>query len=305
MFGSHGKRRMTRIGDWDDYRFFAAVVRAGSVRGAALELRVNASTVTRRLEQLERRVGVELFTRQASGLEITRRGREVAARVEQLGRELSAIDSELREDQGSLTGEVVLGVPAIWIPPLLPHLSALHDAEPGLDIELQDGATFRSHTGADLWVEATPAPSSEFIARPLGRPGCALAGQDSIVTDWPSRKEAGSLFWLSLEDPLLGPSIEPPLRDPDFSDLPVRLQTRSALQQLFALETGLGIGVMPLALIDGRSRLRKLSDRQVSGLPHWLLARAELRRVRRLQVVADWLRRAFGAPEFAFSLDET
>ena len=39
--------------DWDDFRFFAAVARAGSVRGAADRLGVNASTVTRRLDALE------------------------------------------------------------------------------------------------------------------------------------------------------------------------------------------------------------------------------------------------------------
>lgn len=296
---------MTRIGDWDDYRFFAAVARAGSVRAAALELKVNASTVTRRLEQLERRIGVELFTRQAHGLEITRRGREVAARVEQLGRELAAIDSELREDHARLTGEVVLGVPAVWVPVLMPQLATLHAAEPGLDIELLDGATFGSNSGADLWIEANTAPASEFIARPLGRPRCGLFGHESLLSSLISRKESGTLFWLSLEDPLFGPAIEPPLRDPEFRDLPVRLQTRSAVQQRLALEAGLGIGVLPYACVGSASPLRELSERHVSGLPHWLLARVEMRRVRRLQVVANWVRRTFAEPEFAFSLDDT
>ncbi len=59
------------MADWDDYRYFAAVARNGSVRGAATRLGVNASTVTRRLDALEDRLGVMLFTRSQRGLQIT------------------------------------------------------------------------------------------------------------------------------------------------------------------------------------------------------------------------------------------
>lgn len=290
--------------DWDDYRYFSAVARAGSVRGAAADLGVNASTVTRRLEQLERRIGVELFTRYAHGLQITAHGREVAARVERIGRELTAIDSELREDQGRLTGEVVLGIPQSWLAVLLQHLGALHEAEPGLDIELLDGATFNPHAGADLWVEATFSPATDFIARPLGRPLCGLFGRrDLVAVDTGAGPTTGQ-FWLSLEDPLLGSGIEPPLRDPGYSALPVRLQTRSVLQQRWALEAGLGIGALPMGLAADAPTLIMIGETRVTGLPHWLVSRTEMRRVRRLQVVSEWLRRTWTLPDFGFLTEQ-
>ena len=47
--------------DWDDFRFFLAVARQGSIRGAASALGVNHSTVSRRIGGFESRVGVRLF----------------------------------------------------------------------------------------------------------------------------------------------------------------------------------------------------------------------------------------------------
>jgi DNA-binding transcriptional LysR family regulator len=290
--------------DWDDYRYFSAVARAGSVRAAAADLGVNASTVTRRLEQLERRIGVELFTRLAHGLQITAHGLEVAARVEQIGRELLAIDSELREDQDRLTGEVVLGIPQSWLPVLMNHLGRLHEAEPGLDIELLDAATFNPHSGADLWIEATFEPATDLIARPLGRPLCGLYGRRDLLAGRDRAQSFEGLFWLSLEDPLLGSGVEPPLRDPGYSSLPVRLQTRSILQQRCALEAGLGIGTLPMAAAAASPVLDRIGKSGITGLPHWLVSRTEMRRVRRLQVVSEWLRRTWALPDFGFTSDE-
>jgi DNA-binding transcriptional LysR family regulator len=49
--------------DWDDIKYFLAVSRAGSTLAAAKSLRVNQSTVHRRLQELEKRLGSELVKR--------------------------------------------------------------------------------------------------------------------------------------------------------------------------------------------------------------------------------------------------
>ena len=49
--------------DWDDLRFFLAVSERGSISGAAKLLKVNHSTVLRRLISLEKRLGARLFDR--------------------------------------------------------------------------------------------------------------------------------------------------------------------------------------------------------------------------------------------------
>ena len=47
--------------DWENIRYFRALVETGSVAAAARELGVERTTVTRRIQALERETGLELF----------------------------------------------------------------------------------------------------------------------------------------------------------------------------------------------------------------------------------------------------
>ncbi|WYX12083.1 LysR family transcriptional regulator [Achromobacter xylosoxidans] len=49
--------------NWDDVRIFLAIQRAGTLRGAAQELAIDQTTVSRRLTGLERALGSRLFLR--------------------------------------------------------------------------------------------------------------------------------------------------------------------------------------------------------------------------------------------------
>jgi DNA-binding transcriptional LysR family regulator len=69
--------------DWDDVRYFLAVARGGSVRAAAERLKVNHSTVLRRIAHLEERLGAQMFEKLPSGYRLTDTGEEVLEFAEQ------------------------------------------------------------------------------------------------------------------------------------------------------------------------------------------------------------------------------
>ena len=54
--------------NWEDLKFFLAVARTGTLRGAAESIEVNHTTLTRRLSVMEDRVGTRLFDRSKSGM---------------------------------------------------------------------------------------------------------------------------------------------------------------------------------------------------------------------------------------------
>lgn len=71
---------------WEDHCFFLAIARARSLTGAAKSLSVTQPTVSRRLEAMEKGLGVRLFTRTRKGYELTPSGTELfetVARVEE------------------------------------------------------------------------------------------------------------------------------------------------------------------------------------------------------------------------------
>src|SRR5690242_14649681 len=61
--------------DWDDLKHFLAVASHGSTIAAAKALGVNQSTVHRRLEELEKRLGRRLAVRGPAGYRLTEFGR--------------------------------------------------------------------------------------------------------------------------------------------------------------------------------------------------------------------------------------
>src|SRR3546814_5862118 len=75
IFAKMGRPEMNQAGDVAaDLRTLLAIAREGSLAGAARRLRVNHSTVFRRLGAIEARLGARLFERQ-NGSHVTKNGR--------------------------------------------------------------------------------------------------------------------------------------------------------------------------------------------------------------------------------------
>jgi DNA-binding transcriptional LysR family regulator len=90
--------------NWNDLRHFLAIARGGSAGAGAKVLGVNQSTVQRRLQALEKRLGCMLVERHVSGYRLTAHGKallasvtNVEAAVEAVQRQAAAFgDSDIR-----------------------------------------------------------------------------------------------------------------------------------------------------------------------------------------------------------------
>lgn len=76
--------------DWDDYRFFLSIAEHGTLKSAASALKVNLSTVLRRINMLEEKMGARLFDRSHDGFTLTPAGSIMKEHVEIM--QHSAID---------------------------------------------------------------------------------------------------------------------------------------------------------------------------------------------------------------------
>src|ERR1700722_1830109 len=104
--------------DWDDIRYFLAVARGGSVRAAAEGLGVYHSTVLRRIAELEKRLGAQMFEKLPSGYRLTAAGEEVL----ELAHQMEA-SSHLLETRVFGRDQSVRGLLRVTLaPPLATHL---------------------------------------------------------------------------------------------------------------------------------------------------------------------------------------
>lgn len=159
--------------DWDDFRFFLAVADHGSLSGAAKELRVTHSTVFRRINTFEGKLGVRLFERLPSGYALTIAGEEVLENARRMEDESLAIEQKLVgkdfQYKGTIRVTTMEGLAMILLPPILKRF---RDAYPEIRIELViSGQVFDlTRKEADVAIRMGPRdPPEHLIGRVVGK----------------------------------------------------------------------------------------------------------------------------------------
>jgi uncharacterized protein (TIGR00369 family) len=86
---------------WDDFRYVKAIADCRSLTEAAKSLRINQSTVFRKLGQIEHKLGARLFKRNRSGYTLTPRGEEMARLAASMERDVKAFEQSLHGNVAS------------------------------------------------------------------------------------------------------------------------------------------------------------------------------------------------------------
>lgn len=92
--------------DWNDLRYLLAVAREGSTLAAARALRVNQSTVQRRLSELEQRLGCALTERHPAGYRLTEQGRRLLPFAERVEEHAHALQRQAATFDTKMSGSV-------------------------------------------------------------------------------------------------------------------------------------------------------------------------------------------------------
>src|SRR5580692_6839089 len=123
--------------DWDDVRYFLAVARGGSVRGAAERLGVNHSTVLRRIAQLEERLGAQMFEKLPSGYRLTAAGEEVLELADQMEASSNQLETRVFGRDQSVRGLLrVTLAPTLATHLLMPDFADFARLYPEVEMEI-------------------------------------------------------------------------------------------------------------------------------------------------------------------------
>ncbi|MHC0429381.1 LysR family transcriptional regulator [Streptomyces sp. O3] len=98
--------------DMRHLRYFLAVVRAGTVSAAALELHIAQPSLSQQIRRLERRIGVPLFSRSSRGVELTEGGRAFLRGVRSIPGQLRSAIAAATPAPATWSVGVCDGVPA-------------------------------------------------------------------------------------------------------------------------------------------------------------------------------------------------
>jgi len=232
---------------WDDVRLFLALSRAHTVGEAGRALRVDASTVSRRLTALESTLTVTLFDRNHEGITATKAAEDLLPMAEEMEaamlRFAQAADGLEREVSGLVRVACPPFVANVVIAPLLRELFALH---PALRVEIAPGEAVIDLTRreADLALRTVRPVQGDLVVTRLTSVRWVLVGSAELVRElgtlrawihapwvgWGARLGAiGPGKWLATH----APSVEPVV----LSD--------SMMVQIAAASAGVGVTLLP------------------------------------------------------------
>ena len=92
--------------NWDDLRYVLALAKAGSLAKAARALKVDHTTVGRRIEALEGDLGLRLFTRTNTGYVLTQEAERILPEIEQVEAAVLQLERCTASGDLALTGVV-------------------------------------------------------------------------------------------------------------------------------------------------------------------------------------------------------
>lgn len=279
---------------WDDQRILLAVLRAGSLLGAARALGVSQPTIRRRIEALETALGVALFTRCAAAVVPTQTALDLAPHLEAMERAASAFQRRASADANALAGSVRLAASELLGVELLPTmLAALQATHPMLSIELalSDRIEDLIEHEADIAIRTVKPVHDSLIARRLGISRVGLyATAEFLRANGVPRNLDELRDW---------PLITPDRASDDWAVLlqcgypahhvKAAIRADNHLAQLAAIRSGLGIGPCHDTLAKRYQLIRLLEQNFNLDVEVWIAMPESTRNIARVAAAFRYL----------------
>ena len=279
-----------------DLRFFLALARHGRLTTAAERIGVEHTTVSRRVQALEKATGVRLFERTRHGWDLTDAGSRLlphAERIEDIAAE--ALEQTNGGESTPAAGVVrLVATDGFGARVVTRALGTLHERHPEILIELVTTSQLLSYRVGEFDIALTlhRPQIPRFLSRKLCDYALSLYASPSylashaVVRDVADLTEHGMVWYI---DSLLQ---VPELRVLNDVVPEPRLAFRSSnvFAQVEATAAGFGIGLLPSFLAESDARLVPVLPNAVEvQRTQWLLVSSSLVNVRRVQLVYQHL----------------
>lgn len=286
---------------WDDLKVVLAVAKSGSLTQAAVHLKSSHPTVFRRIQAIELALGVKLFERSRSGYLITDAASDLVELAERVDADLARIELKVAGRDELPSGLVSLTTAPTFMHTLLPPvLAQMREALPSIRLELSSSDTLfnLNRREADIALRSGGQPPDNLVGKTL----CAMEVCLYQPAHWPnvqlaslhehpwvmpddSYAQMASLNWLVAQD-LVKQAV---------------IRCNSMVNVATLANAGMGLAALPCYLGDISPGLRRIgSPMKEFRSDLWLLWHPQMRRVKRIRAVVDFLSTAIIAQSDLF-----
>lgn len=276
---------------WDDLRIALAIAEQRTLSGAAVQLRISHPTLSRRLRQIERRLGTRLFERTPSSLRPTAAGEELTQLALRLRDDIAALERRIGSRDTGTDGRVRLTAPDAVSEYLLPGILAdLAKEHAGLafDLIVANQVLSLAQHEADIALRVTDSPAESLHGRRIGTVAMAIYAPRGLRAPDGPESFAG-MPWVGFDAALAcsGPGLWVAKH---IAENDIRLRANTLLAAAQAVRSGIGCGVLPCFVGGSIVDLRRIGPPLPGlALPLWLLVHPEAIRLPRIRRACDAL----------------
>ena len=272
--------------NWDDLRVVLEVGRGGGLSGAARAMRANHSTVFRKLNEVEDRLGVRLFERFRTGYAPTPAGEAMIMFAERFADEIGDLERRLAGQDVRPSGTVRITTTDTLLPLVAPCLARIRREHPEIVLEVVVSNTLLSlnRRDADIAIRPTRQPPPELIGRRIAR--IAFAVYAAAGYEEPTGLANADRPWVSPDDTLSHTAAAKWMKA-NVPEHRIVARSNTLVGLLEMVRAGIGVAALPCYLADA-AELRRLNPPGAAMETElWLLTHEDLRGVARVRVVLD------------------
>jgi len=282
--------------DWNALKVFLAIVRHGSLSGAAADLGVNHSTIFRRLNAFEKDIAGQLFLRKNNHYELTKLGHELLEFAQNIENSFDGINRHLVGKEVQPKGIVKITAPNNIAYRYLPRFITDFNVQyPDIRIELlvSNQEFNMSNRQADIAVRSTSSPQEHLVGRQVCTLHWSVFASKAYEEKFGLPKDVDELVNHSLIGATGAMARLPAFQWLDKHLAPHVISRSDDLTAMsYLAEAGQGLAFLP----DDQARpelIRLFSFQESKPSNLWLLTHPDLRNVERIKLVMQHLAKAF------------
>ena len=281
--------------NWNDLNSFLALSRCSKLKLASKKLKVEPTTIARRIARLEKNIESDLFNKSPKGYILTEKGVELLRHVEKIENEVFEINEYFLKSNPKIRGKVRLSVgEGLGVEIISKNLNLFYERFPEIEIELLADTKSRSLSNheADVLISLSRPNKGRLLSWKLCDYFVKLYGSKNYKKDLnniKSLKDLNNHNFVSYVDELIEFPELNYLKEIN-NKLNVVFSSNSLRSQLHAVKKGVGLGLLHSFIARNHQDLVPVLPNLVNiKREYWLVVHENLYNLQRIKAVTSFL----------------
>ena len=281
--------------NWDDLNSFLTLSRCLKLKLASKKLKVEATTIARRISRLENNLNADLFNKSPKGYVLTEKGSELVRYAEKIENEIFGINDNFLKSNPKIRGKVRLSVgEGLGVEIISKYLNSFYETYPEIEIELLADTKSRSLSNreTDILISLSRPIKGRLLSWKLCDYYVKLYGSkkynkkiDKITTI----KDLSNHNFVSYVDELIEFPELNYLKEIN-KNLNVVFSSNSLRSQLHAVQNGVGLGLLHSFIAKDQKSLIPILPNLINiKREYWVVVHENLYNLQRIKAVTSFL----------------